>query len=311
MIAIVDYGAGNLVSVKKAFDWLGQECEITSDPAVVAKAPKIVLAGSRAFCLDCGDGAIGCPRRDLQRRSSGECRFSGSASGMQWMFEGSRRVSGNARVGYSGGRVRAISRNGEVAARGMELGGDGFAVAAVSRGAVVVVCVFHAFVSGAGCGRDGCLLRIWRAIFGGGGARPSVWSAISSGEIGRDWVEAVEQFLRALTMLTKRIIACLDVDGGRVVKGVQFVELAGRGRSGGVGEARTAIQGRTRSCCWIFRRRMRGERRCWRRCDERRGSCSFPLRWAEGFARLRTRRLFLLLGRTRSASIRLRWPIRD
>ena len=29
MIAIVDYGAGNLVSVKKALDWLGHECAIT------------------------------------------------------------------------------------------------------------------------------------------------------------------------------------------------------------------------------------------------------------------------------------------
>jgi len=33
MIAIVDYGAGNLVSVKKALDWLGQDSTITSDPA--------------------------------------------------------------------------------------------------------------------------------------------------------------------------------------------------------------------------------------------------------------------------------------
>ena len=37
MIAIVDYGAGNLVSVKKALDWLGQECAITSDPGQVQK----------------------------------------------------------------------------------------------------------------------------------------------------------------------------------------------------------------------------------------------------------------------------------
>ena len=32
MIAIVDYGAGNLCSVQKAFDWLGKENAITSDP---------------------------------------------------------------------------------------------------------------------------------------------------------------------------------------------------------------------------------------------------------------------------------------
>ena len=43
MIAIVDYGAGNLVSVKKAIDWLGRECAITSDPAQVRMAERIIL----------------------------------------------------------------------------------------------------------------------------------------------------------------------------------------------------------------------------------------------------------------------------
>ena len=54
---------------------------------------------------------------------------------------------------------------------------------------------------------------------------------------GADWFEDAEQFLRALIllvefvadMLTKRIIACLDVDGGRVVKGVQFENLRDAG----------------------------------------------------------------------------------
>ena len=49
MIAIVDYGAGNLVSVKKALDWLGQESAITSDPAQVARAAKVVLPGVGHF----------------------------------------------------------------------------------------------------------------------------------------------------------------------------------------------------------------------------------------------------------------------
>ena len=38
MIRIVDYGAGNLMSVKKALDWLGQDSAITSDPAEVRRA---------------------------------------------------------------------------------------------------------------------------------------------------------------------------------------------------------------------------------------------------------------------------------
>ena len=43
MIAIVDYGAGNISSVKKALMHLGAESEVTSDPAVIAAADKIIV----------------------------------------------------------------------------------------------------------------------------------------------------------------------------------------------------------------------------------------------------------------------------
>ncbi len=44
-----------------------------------------------------------------------------------------------------------------------------------------------------------------------------------------------QELLRGALMLTKRIIACLDVTAGRVVKGVQFLDLRRRRRSGGAG----------------------------------------------------------------------------
>ena len=49
MIAIVDFKAGNLTSVKKAFDHLGAETVITSYPAQVLKAEKLVLPGVGHF----------------------------------------------------------------------------------------------------------------------------------------------------------------------------------------------------------------------------------------------------------------------
>ncbi len=49
MIAIIDYEMGNLRSVQKAFERVGHEATITSDPAVLAKASKIVLPGVGAF----------------------------------------------------------------------------------------------------------------------------------------------------------------------------------------------------------------------------------------------------------------------
>ncbi len=49
MIAIVDYKAGNLTSVKKAFDHLGADAVVTSNPSEVSQAEKIVLPGVGHF----------------------------------------------------------------------------------------------------------------------------------------------------------------------------------------------------------------------------------------------------------------------
>jgi glutamine amidotransferase len=45
MIAIIDYGAGNLASVKRALNHLGVDSEITSDPSVAKKAERIIFPG--------------------------------------------------------------------------------------------------------------------------------------------------------------------------------------------------------------------------------------------------------------------------
>jgi glutamine amidotransferase len=52
MIAIIDYGMGNLRSVQKAFEKVGYEARVTSDPKVVLEAERIVLPGVGAF-RDC------------------------------------------------------------------------------------------------------------------------------------------------------------------------------------------------------------------------------------------------------------------
>lgn len=52
MIAIVDYGMGNLRSVQKGFEKIGAEALVTSDPRVVLEADKVVLPGVGAF-RDC------------------------------------------------------------------------------------------------------------------------------------------------------------------------------------------------------------------------------------------------------------------
>ncbi len=86
MIAIVDYGAGNLVSVKKALDCLGQECGITSDPEQVATATKVVLPGVGHFASTAALARTGLQEAIADSIGRG-IPFLGICVGMQWMFE--------------------------------------------------------------------------------------------------------------------------------------------------------------------------------------------------------------------------------
>jgi glutamine amidotransferase len=89
MIAIVDYGAGNLVSVKKALDRLGQECVITSDPEQVAVATKVVLPGVGHFASTAALGRTGL-QDAIAHAIDRSIPFLGICVGMQWMFERSQ-----------------------------------------------------------------------------------------------------------------------------------------------------------------------------------------------------------------------------
>ena len=88
MIAIVDYGAGNLVSVKKALDWLGQDSAITSDPADVRRARKIVLPGVGHFASTASLAKSGL-QAAISEAITRRVPFLGICVGMQWMFSGS------------------------------------------------------------------------------------------------------------------------------------------------------------------------------------------------------------------------------
>lgn len=76
MIAIVDYGMGNLRSVQKAFERHGYPAEITADPNRLAEASKIVLPGVGAF----GDGM-----RELRARGLNEPILAGIEAGKPFL----------------------------------------------------------------------------------------------------------------------------------------------------------------------------------------------------------------------------------
>ena len=91
MIAIVDYKAGNLTSVKKALDHLGAETVVTSDPEEVAKADKIVLPGVGHFAATSALNDSGL--RDAMVDSiERHIPFLGICVGMQWMLASSEEA---------------------------------------------------------------------------------------------------------------------------------------------------------------------------------------------------------------------------
>ena len=91
MIAIVDYKAGNLASVKKAFDHLCAETIVTDQAQAVAQAEKIVLPGVGHFAATKALDESGL-RETIIERIEQKAPFLGICVGMQWMLASSEEA---------------------------------------------------------------------------------------------------------------------------------------------------------------------------------------------------------------------------
>lgn len=106
MIAIVDYRAGNLTSVKLAFDTIGAETVITSDPDVVRGADKVVFPGVGAAASAMANlHALGLTDVVRDAALSGK-PFLGICLGMQILFGHSEEDGGVDTLGVLPGNVR-------------------------------------------------------------------------------------------------------------------------------------------------------------------------------------------------------------
>ncbi|MGC2020873.1 MAG: imidazole glycerol phosphate synthase subunit HisH [Candidatus Sulfotelmatobacter sp.] len=105
MIAIVDYGAGNLNSVKKAFDYLGADVVVTDQLEILTAADKIVLPGVGHFSSLQTLERTGLRQALLQAASAGK-PFLGICLGMQWLFDGSEECTKVAGAGIFSGKCR-------------------------------------------------------------------------------------------------------------------------------------------------------------------------------------------------------------
>ncbi|HEX6820967.1 MAG TPA: imidazole glycerol phosphate synthase subunit HisH [Candidatus Sulfotelmatobacter sp.] len=109
MIAIVDYGAGNLRSVQKAFEWLGKENVITSDPEQVSRASKIVLPGVGHFASTASLTRLGL-REAIGNAIHRGTPFLGICVGMQWLFHGSDESPVTRGLGLFAGNCQRFPR---------------------------------------------------------------------------------------------------------------------------------------------------------------------------------------------------------
>lgn len=118
MVAIVDYGVGNLFSLKSSFAAINAEAVVTDDPEVLKKADRLILPGVGAF----GDAA-----EKLKKSGLGEvlCEqakkgkpIMGICLGMQLLFDKSYEYGEHEGLGLIPGTVRPIS---EVIPEGLKI----------------------------------------------------------------------------------------------------------------------------------------------------------------------------------------------
>lgn len=105
MVAIIDYGAGNLQSVEKALRHIGCECQVTADPAQLLAAEGAILPGVGAF----GDAMGSLRARGLEGPIKTYVEtgkpFLGICLGQQVLFESSEESPGVPGLGLLKGKI--------------------------------------------------------------------------------------------------------------------------------------------------------------------------------------------------------------
>ncbi|MBO4289393.1 MAG: imidazole glycerol phosphate synthase subunit HisH [Lachnospiraceae bacterium] len=108
MIAIVDYGLGNLFSLQRSLRYIGQESVITADPSALEQAEKIILPGVGAF----GDAAERLQKTGLGQAVVAQAEAGkpllGICLGMQLLFEKGYEFGEHEGLGLIPGTVEEI-----------------------------------------------------------------------------------------------------------------------------------------------------------------------------------------------------------
>ena len=109
MVAIIDYGVGNLFSLKSSFAFIGEDAVVTSDEAVLREADRLILPGVGAF----GDAAAklrdsGLDKVLLEEAAKGK-PVMGICLGMQMLLDVSFEYGEHKGLGLVSGEIRPIA----------------------------------------------------------------------------------------------------------------------------------------------------------------------------------------------------------
>ena len=104
MIAVIDYGAGNIFSVENALRYLGQEHILTDDPDTIRQADAIILPGVGAF-PSAMQMLHAHGLTELLQQQAKEKPFLGICLGMQMLFEKSYEYGEHQGLGFVQGEV--------------------------------------------------------------------------------------------------------------------------------------------------------------------------------------------------------------
>lgn len=108
VVAVLDYGIGNLRSAQKALQRVGADARLTDDATVADRADAVVLPGVGAFGA-CMEALRSTGLDEVAVRAATDGRpFLGVCVGMQMLFEGSEESPGVAGLGVLSGRLRLL-----------------------------------------------------------------------------------------------------------------------------------------------------------------------------------------------------------
>jgi len=108
LVAVLDYGIGNLRSAQKALERVGADARLTADSGLIADADAVVLPGVGAFGA-CMEALRDCGLDEVAIEAANDDRpFLGVCVGMQMLYEGSEESPGAVGLGVLSGRLRRL-----------------------------------------------------------------------------------------------------------------------------------------------------------------------------------------------------------